>query len=164
MASSAASAAVKTSSVVSKYFLGKCMPSLKENSAKIRIPRLVLDEYLHMYFREFEFVYAHDPKKLCKTGDTVLVKALPQKLTRLITHEVIEIVYPLGDIVDPITGKKVVAGKYREDLETARRLYGATESGFDYEKAPPRGSMEGKRDFTHRPHEVKFYEGQLDTV
>lgn len=48
MASSAASAAVKTSSVVSKYFLGKCMPSLKESSAKIRIPRLVLDEYLHM--------------------------------------------------------------------------------------------------------------------
>ena len=48
MASSAASAAVKTSAVVSKYFLGKCMPCVKQSAAKIRIPKLVLDEYLHM--------------------------------------------------------------------------------------------------------------------
>lgn len=27
--------------------------------------------------------------------------------------QVIEVIYPLGDITDPVTGKKVVAGQYR---------------------------------------------------
>lgn len=65
------------------------------------------------YFREFDFVFAHDPNKLCKVGDTVLVKPLVERLTRLITHEVLEVIYPLGDIVDPVTGKKVVMSRYR---------------------------------------------------
>lgn len=43
----------------------------------------------------------------------VLIQRLPEKLTRLITHKVVDIVYPCGDVTDPITGKKVVVGKYR---------------------------------------------------
>jgi small subunit ribosomal protein S17 len=43
----------------------------------------------------------------------VLIQQLPEKLTRLITHKVLEVVYPLGDVTDPITGKKVVVSKYR---------------------------------------------------
>jgi ribosomal protein S17 len=65
------------------------------------------------YFSEFEYHYAHDPEKICKTGDMVLIQRLPKKLTRLITHEVLDVVYPCGDVTDPITGKKVVVGKYR---------------------------------------------------
>ena len=65
------------------------------------------------YFGEFEYYYAHDPEKVCKTGDMVLIQQLPQKLTRLITHKVLEVVYPCGDVTDPITGKKVVVSKYR---------------------------------------------------
>lgn len=38
-------------------------------------------------------------------------------MTRLITHKVIEVVYPLGDITDPLTGKKVVSGKYRSAIK-----------------------------------------------
>ena len=53
---------------------------------------------------------------------------------------------------------------FRDEVKEVNKLYGVAESAFDYEKAPPRGSMEGKRDFTHRPHEIKFYEGQPDTV
>lgn len=33
---------------VIKYCLGYCLPSVKENAAKIRIKRLKLDEYLLM--------------------------------------------------------------------------------------------------------------------
>jgi small subunit ribosomal protein S17 len=43
----------------------------------------------------------------------VLIQRLPEKLTRLITHKVLDVVYPCGDITDPITGKNVVVGKYR---------------------------------------------------
>jgi small subunit ribosomal protein S17 len=65
------------------------------------------------YFGEFEYYYAHDAEKICKTGDMVLIQQLPQKLTRLITHKVLEVVYPCGDVTDPITGRKVVVSKYR---------------------------------------------------
>jgi len=111
----AAKAAGKTAL---RYFLGTCVPSSKQNAAKVRVPRLQFDDYIHMvsirmfikyhiiiftplrflvkvifppiqqYFRENDFVYAHDPKRLCKTGDVILIKTLPEKLTRLITHEV----------------------------------------------------------------------------
>lgn len=104
----------------------------------------------------------HDPTKKCKTGDVVLIKELPQKLTRLITHSLEEIVYPLGDVTDPITGKKVTVGKYRDDVEDANRLYGKSAQAFDYDKAPPRGRLEGTRDFTHGETYIKYHEDGKD--
>lgn len=92
-----------------KHFLllGTCVPTAKQNAAKIRVKRLELDENLLMYFRKDEFYYCHDPQKLCKTNDIVLIQALPQKLTKLITHEVKEVVHTFGDVTDPVTGEKV---------------------------------------------------------
>lgn len=58
-------------------------------------------------------MYAHDPNNYCKPGDVVLIDKLPQRLSKNVTHQVSKVVYPLGDITDPITNKKVVAGKYR---------------------------------------------------
>lgn len=52
--------------------------------------------------------YAYDPQKLCKTGDMILIKRLPNVIKRVLTHEVLEVVYPLGDVVDPVTGEKCV--------------------------------------------------------
>jgi len=50
---------------------------------------------------------------MCRPGDIVLIKSLAEKLTPLINHEVLKVVYPLGDVVDPITQKKVVGPDYR---------------------------------------------------
>jgi small subunit ribosomal protein S17 len=50
---------------------------------------------------------------MCKPGDIVLIKGLPEKLTPLINHEVLKVVYPFGDVTDPITQKKVVGDMYR---------------------------------------------------
>ncbi|KAJ4434928.1 hypothetical protein ANN_23499 [Periplaneta americana] len=109
------------------------------------------------YFKEYEFYYAHDPEKICKTGDLVLIQQLPEKLTRLITHKVLEVVHPLGDITDPITGKKVVVDKYREHMDEERKLFGESEGAFKYEKAPKRGWQEDKKDFTHRETYIKYH-------
>jgi small subunit ribosomal protein S17 len=97
---------------------------------------------------------------LCKSGDVVLIKELQKKLTTLISHSVEEIVFPLGDVTDPITGKKCVVGKYREQIEEANQLYGKKETAFDYDKAPPRGSLEGKQDFSHGTTYLKYHEGE----
>jgi small subunit ribosomal protein S17 len=77
-----------------------------------------------------------------------LIHQLPEKLTRLITHKVLEVVYPCRNITDPITGKKVVVGKYRDEIEEANKLYGESEGRFKYDEAPKRGWQEDRKDFT----------------
>ncbi|XP_043587816.1 28S ribosomal protein S17, mitochondrial isoform X2 [Bombus pyrosoma] len=144
------------------YLLGVCVPSAKQNAAKIRVKLPDFDTHLLMYFNKYEFIYADDPEKRCKTGDTVLIQSLPKKLTRLITHKVVDVIYPLGDITDPITGKKVVAGKYRENIEKDAELYGNLESMYKYEKAPKRGITEGKRDFTAKKTYMKYSDDPKD--
>lgn len=71
------------------------------------------DQCFLQYFPEYDFVYAHDPQKVCRTGDTVLLKKLPERMTTLITHKVDKVVYPLGDVTDPVTGKKVAFTHYQ---------------------------------------------------
>lgn len=117
---------------------------------------------LFQYFRKDEFIYAFDPEKKCKSGDIVLIQQLPQKMTRLITHKVMNIVYPLGDITDPLTGKKCVVGKYREDVEEVNKIYGELPSRFKYEDAPDRGWQESKKDFTDKDTYVKYHEFEND--
>ncbi|XP_055627192.1 28S ribosomal protein S17, mitochondrial [Toxorhynchites rutilus septentrionalis] len=138
--------------------LGQVIPCVKQNASKIRVRRMDLDTKLNMYFKKDEFYFVHDPSKKCKTGDIVLIKELPEKLTKLITHAVEEIVYPLGDVTDPITGKKVSVGKYRDDIEETNRLFGKSKEAFDYDKAPPRGRLEGTKDFTHGETYIKYHE------
>ncbi|XP_043280813.1 28S ribosomal protein S17, mitochondrial [Venturia canescens] len=154
-------ASVKTAATAKqavKYFLAQCVPTTRSQTSRFRIKLLEFDENLRMYFNSYKFVFAYDPQKLCKTGDTVLIQSLPEKMTRLITHKVIEVVYPLGDITDPITGKKAVVGRFREDIKAINELYGESPNAFDYDKEPPRGKTEGKRDFTHRTPGVKYHE------
>lgn len=69
-----------------------------------------------------------------------------------------EIVYPLGDITDPLTGKKCVVGKFRDDIEEVNKIYGKLENSFDYDKAPQRGWQEDKKDFTHAEVYKKYHE------
>ncbi|KAF3428540.1 hypothetical protein E2986_06533 [Frieseomelitta varia] len=144
------------------YLLGVCVPSSKQNAAKIRIQRADFDSYLSMYFTKYEFIYATDPQKLCKTGDTVLIQSLPQKLTRLITHKIVDVIYPLGDITDPITGKKVVMGRYREHIEEDAKLFGDLKSMYKYDEAPERGITAGKRDFTDKKTYIKYSDDPKD--
>lgn len=149
---------------IAKNFLllGQCVPTVKQNVTKIRVKRLELDENLLMYFRKDEYYFCHDPNIKCKTGDIVLIQELPQKLTKLVTHEVKEVVYPFGDITDPITGKKVAKERYREDVEREIELYGKVDTTFKYDKAPPRGWQDGKKDFTSKPTYTKFHEFDED--
>lgn len=88
----------------------------------------------------------------------VLIEKLPEKLTRLITHKVKGVIYPMGDITDPLTGKKVVTENFREHLDAIAELYGKNPLGFKYEKAPKRGWQENKKDFTHLETYIKYHE------
>ncbi|XP_017784030.1 PREDICTED: 28S ribosomal protein S17, mitochondrial [Nicrophorus vespilloides] len=146
----------------SLQLIGECVPCVKQNASKFKIKRLELDQHLLMYFRKDDYIFAHDPEKKCKTGDIVLIEKLPEKLSRLITHKVKEIVYPLGDVTDPFTGKNVVAGKFRDQIDKVNQAYGKLPTGFDYTKAPKRGWQEDKKDFSHVETYAKYHEDGKD--
>ena len=76
-----------------------------------------------------------------------------------ITHNVIEKIYGIGDVKDPITGQMVVGEHYREHLEKTAKLYGecGEDGKFSYKNAPRRGWQEGKRDFTNRKTYKKWH-------
>ncbi|XP_075215634.1 mitochondrial ribosomal protein S17 [Lycorma delicatula] len=137
-------------------YLGQCLPCLKKNVSKFNITKMILDPNLRMYFPESTVLYAHDPQKLCKTGDVVLIEELKEKFSREVTHKVLEVVYPCGDITDPITGKKLSGGKYRDEEEEISEMYGKHPNSFDYKSAPPRGWQEDKKDFTHVDTYTKY--------
>lgn len=83
-------------------------------------------------------------------------------MTRLITHNVKKVVYPMGDITDPMSGKKVVASKYRDYIKAVNQVYGEKEGAFKYEDAPPRGWQEDKNDFTHAETYIKYHDSGED--
>jgi small subunit ribosomal protein S17 len=83
-------------------------------------------------------------------------------MTRLITHTVKKVVYPLGDITDPLTGKKVISGKYRDYIDAVNKVYGESEGAFKYEDAPPRGWQEDQKDFTHVETYIKYHDSGED--
>jgi len=142
--------------------LARCMPSEIKNAAKLQVKLSEFDSNLNMHFSELETVYAHDPDKKCQPGDVVLIEALSVKLTKQITHKIKHVVYPFGDITDPISGKKVVVGKYRDEIEAKRELFGKNPSGFDYENAPERGWQKDKRDFTYQETYRKYHMFEYD--
>lgn len=47
---------------------------------------------------------------------------------------------------------------FRDDLDDRVKKFGPLSSTFDYDKAPPRGWQEDKKDFTHRESYIKYHE------
>ncbi|XP_065561570.1 uncharacterized protein LOC136027987 [Artemia franciscana] len=151
------------SSKIGRLLLGRCVAPhpklpLPKDASRIRIKQLELDPNLLKYYGRNSEVLAYDPSSKCKPGDVVLIRELPEKLTREITHELKSVVYPLGDITDPITQKKVVKSKYREQIEEVNEIYGENPNQFKYDEAPERGWQEERRDFSYREHYRKYHE------
>nr|CAG4648964.1 EOG090X0GMQ [Polyphemus pediculus] len=138
--------------------LARCMPSEIKNAVKFQVKVSEFDSNLNMHFSKLETVYAHDPQNSCKPGDVALIEKLSSKMTKHITHQVKNVIYAFGDITDPLTGKKVVVGKYRDEIEAKNELIGKNPEGFDYSKAPERGWQKDKRDFTYQETYIKYHQ------
>lgn len=46
---------------------------------------------------------------------------------------------------------------YRDDIKEIRSRFGEVDSAFDYDKAPPRGWQEDKKDFSRKPVYKKYH-------
>ncbi|XP_004840010.1 28S ribosomal protein S17, mitochondrial isoform X4 [Heterocephalus glaber] len=105
---------VPRSSVHAKWIVGKVIGTAMQKTAKVRVTRLVLDPYLLKYFNKRKTYFAHDALQQCTVGDIVLLKALPVPRTKHVKHELAEIVFKVGRVIDPITGKPCAGTTYLE--------------------------------------------------
>ncbi|XP_064334653.1 small ribosomal subunit protein uS17m isoform X1 [Camelus dromedarius] len=74
------------------------------------------------YYNKRKTYFAHDALQQCTVGDIVLLKALPVARTKHVKHELAEIVFKVGQVIDPVTGKPCAGTTYLESpvsLETA---------------------------------------------
>ncbi|XP_015251486.1 PREDICTED: 28S ribosomal protein S17, mitochondrial isoform X2 [Cyprinodon variegatus] len=106
----------KKASVHAKWIIGKVIGTKMEKTAKVRVTRLVLDPYLLKYYNKRKTYFAHDALQQCTVGDIVLLKALPEARSKHVKHELSEIVYKVGRVVDPLTGKSVAGTEFVEPL------------------------------------------------
>ncbi|KAM9332988.1 small ribosomal subunit protein uS17m [Pholidichthys leucotaenia] len=107
---------VKRASVHAKWVIGRVIGTKMLKTAKVRVTRLVLDPYLLKYYNKRKTYFAHDALQQCTVGDIVLLKALPESRSKHVKHELAEIVYKAGRVVDPLTGKSVAGTEFVELL------------------------------------------------
>ena len=79
-----------------------------------------------------------------------------------ITHDIIEVVQRIGDVIEPTTNEPVVADRYRNEIERTSQLYGKSKSDFDYKLSGKRGNQKDKRDFSYRRTYKKWHNFKID--
>lgn len=82
---------------------------------------LICTSFSQQYFNKRKTYFAHDALQKCTVGDIVLLKALPVPRTKHVKHELAEIIFKVGQIIDPVTGKPCAGTTYLEspvNLET----------------------------------------------
>uniref|UniRef100_UPI0037E95EB3 small ribosomal subunit protein uS17m n=1 Tax=Semicossyphus pulcher TaxID=241346 RepID=UPI0037E95EB3 len=110
---------VKHASVHAKWIIGRVIGTKMLKTAKVRVTRLVLDPNLLKYYNKRKTYFAHDALQQCTVGDIVLLKALPEARSKHVKHELAEVVYKVGRVVDPLTGTKVAGTEFVEPLADA---------------------------------------------
>lgn len=108
--------ATKVAGVHAKWIVGKVIGTKMPKTAKVRVTRLVLDPYLLKFYNKRKTYFAHDALQQCNVGDVVLLKALPERRSKHVKHELAEIVYKVGNVIDPVTGKACAGSRYLESL------------------------------------------------
>ncbi|VDK75000.1 unnamed protein product [Onchocerca ochengi] len=82
------------------------------------------DEYIKKYFARPIDLWALDPKNTAGLGDTILIKKcdVNKRPAKLVTHIVDRVMFKYGNIIDPITKKRVIKEKYEDDINLQTKL------------------------------------------
>lgn len=141
------------------------VPFLQFNDFFLRVGRqnLIQGETNHDDFNSFQYfrqecdMFAYDPLNQAKEGDAILMERMSHPVRKHVDFQLKQVIHRLGDVVDPLTGKPVIGHRFREDIDAIDEVYGRNKKGFRYEKAPPRGRLEGTKDFTDKVTYYKWH-------
>uniref|UniRef100_A0A2K6U7I2 Uncharacterized protein n=1 Tax=Saimiri boliviensis boliviensis TaxID=39432 RepID=A0A2K6U7I2_SAIBB len=93
------------SSIYAKQIVGKVIGTKMQKTAKVRVTKIVLDPYLLKYYKRKTY-FAPMP-----------FSTSPVPRTKHVKHELAEIIFKVGKVRDPVTGKPC-AGTSPLSLET----------------------------------------------
>ncbi|KAI8759621.1 28S ribosomal protein S17 mitochondrial [Biomphalaria glabrata] len=88
---------------------------LKPRIVNVRVIQQVYDQRLHMFFPEPKDFKVFEDKVKVNHGDIVKIEQLPEKLSVEVEHEIVEVVFPMGRTVDPLTGKRCRGMKFIDE-------------------------------------------------
>ncbi|EFO19037.1 hypothetical protein LOAG_09458 [Loa loa] len=82
------------------------------------------DEYIKKYFSRPIDLWALDPKNAAGLGDTILITKcdVNERPAKLVTHIVDRVMFKYGNIIDPITKKRVIKEKYEDEINLQTKL------------------------------------------
>uniref|UniRef100_A0A0K0F6H7 28S ribosomal protein S17, mitochondrial (inferred by orthology to a C. elegans protein) n=1 Tax=Strongyloides venezuelensis TaxID=75913 RepID=A0A0K0F6H7_STRVS len=92
---------------------------------QVRCPQNEFNEYLKKYHVKGYDYWAVDTGNKVKIGDSVLIKTLSKEIERPsieIKHQIDRIVFKFGNVVDPVTGKRVIESKFVDEIELEKKL------------------------------------------
>lgn len=102
------------SSLHTKWVAGKVIGTAMRKTAKVRVSRLVWDPYLLKDFNKWKTYLAHDALRQCSVRDMVLLRALHVPRSKYVKHELAEIIFKVGRVSQPVTGKPCTGTTYVE--------------------------------------------------
>jgi len=77
---------------------------------------LITWSLLLQYFNKEEQLWAADPDLKYNVGDLVLVKKLDEPQIKDVNHFVAETIFPIGNVIDPVTGRRCRGTQYLDEI------------------------------------------------
>ncbi|CAI4229156.1 unnamed protein product [Auanema sp. JU1783] len=92
--------------------------------AQVRCSVNEFNIYLKKYFARSSDYWVLDKQNLGGLGDTVMIKRIEGNLrpTADVAHSIDKIVFKYGNIVDPVTGKRVIKDEFEDEIELKKLL------------------------------------------
>jgi hypothetical protein len=86
--------------------VGQITKLLDANTREVKVLQMEMNDYLKMYFNKSYLVKTVDESAASQKGDIVLVRKLTKTTSLDKEYGVEKVLFKIGEIVDPITGKK----------------------------------------------------------
>lgn len=94
----------------------------RKSCAQVRVRRNEYNSYLHQFYAKSEDFWAFDGQGSAKLGDIVMIRSMSEPLTRKVQHQVERTVFKHGNIVDPITKRRVVQDEFVDESLAKKKL------------------------------------------
>lgn len=80
--------------------------SLGTSVLELSCQKFIKPIFCFQYFNNQYHYWATEPNMNCKDGDIVLIKPMAEPQSDRVKHYVKEVVFKVGNVVDPITGRR----------------------------------------------------------
>lgn len=108
--------------------IGRCYAPKMRKVVTVSVPDEVFDDYLKAYFTHETEYEVYDPDEKCKRGDIVLLKEMPKPLSIKVKHQIQNIVYEAGNVIDPLSGRSCFRDRYTDEIDTSTAALGYQKS------------------------------------